>query len=58
MLSADYVLIAAVLLMVCANLYYGPRVARDRIAMQWGFDGNPTWYAPKRLYISGVFWLL
>jgi hypothetical protein len=22
-------------------------IKSDRIAMQWGFDGKPTWYAPK-----------
>ena len=53
MFPADDVLIAAVVLMVCANLYYGARIACDRIAMQWGLDGKPTWHAPKRLYLWG-----
>ena len=28
------------------------RVAADRIPMQWGFDGEPTWYAPR---VPGFF---
>jgi hypothetical protein len=53
MRPADCVLIAAVLGMICANLYYGPRITQSRIAMQWGLDGNPTWYAPKGLFLWG-----
>jgi apolipoprotein N-acyltransferase len=53
-LPADYVLIAAVALIACANLYYGPRIPQKRIAMQWGLDGKPTWYAPKSAYLWGI----
>lgn len=24
----------------------------DRLPMQWGLDGKPTWYAPRRLAVS------
>jgi hypothetical protein len=54
MLPADYVLVFAVVVITCANFYYGPRITQDRIAMQWGLDGKPTWYAPKRAYLWGI----
>jgi hypothetical protein len=34
MLPADYVFGLAVVLVVAFNLYFGPRIARERIAMQ------------------------
>lgn len=37
MLAADYVFGLAVAFIVGANLSYGPRIRRDRVAMQWGF---------------------
>jgi hypothetical protein len=51
MLRADPVFIAALAVMVGANLYFAPKVG-EQIAMQWGLDGNPTWYAPK----LGAMW--
>jgi hypothetical protein len=47
LLPADYVFGAAVALVVGCNLYFGPRIKRERVAMQWGSVGDPTWYAPK-----------
>ncbi len=47
MLAADYVFGAAVALVIGCNLYFGPRIERERVAMQWRSDGTPTWYAPK-----------
>lgn len=49
MLTADYVFWPALALMVACSLYYGPRIKSDRVAMQWGFDGRPTWHAPKQI---------
>ena len=49
MSAADYIFGIAVIVVIAASLYLGPRIKRDRIAMQWGFDGRPTWQAPKRL---------
>lgn len=54
MLPADYVFGSAVALVVACNLYFGPRIERDRIAMQWGSDGEPTWYAPKWVAMWGM----
>jgi hypothetical protein len=51
---ADYVFGAAVALVVGGNLYFGPRIKRERVAMQWGLDGKPTWYAPKRVALWGM----
>jgi hypothetical protein len=51
---ADYVFVAAVALVVGCNLYFGPRIKRERIAMQWGLDGKPTWYAPKQVALWGM----
>jgi hypothetical protein len=54
MLTADYVFAAAVLFVIGCNLYFGPRIGSERIAMQWGLDGKPTWYAPKQLALWGM----
>src|SRR5437763_418343 len=54
MLSADYAFWPAVAFIVVVNLYYGPRIRRDRMAMQWGLDGSPTWYAPKAVALWGM----
>lgn len=44
----------AVVFMVGCNFYFGPRIKADRIAMQWGFNGRPTWYAPKAVGLWGL----
>ena len=54
MLAADYVFWAAVAFIVWCNLYYAPRITSDRIAMQWGLDGKPTWFAPKAIALWGM----
>ncbi|AMN42683.1 DUF1648 domain-containing protein [Rhodoplanes sp. Z2-YC6860] len=53
MLAADLAFLAALAVMIGANLYFAPKVG-GRIAMQWGFDGKPTWYAPKRVAMWGM----
>jgi hypothetical protein len=30
-----------------AAFYFSKRIAAQKVPMQWGFDGQPTWYAPK-----------
>jgi hypothetical protein len=47
MLTADIVFFAALIVMAGCNLYFAPRIKADRIGMQWGFGGTPTWYAPR-----------
>jgi hypothetical protein len=47
MLPADYVFGLAVALIVTLNFYFGRRIEQDRIAMQWGRNGEPTWSAPN-----------
>jgi len=54
LLPADYVFAAAVALVIGCNLYFGPRIKRERVAMQWGLDGKPTWYAPKQMALWGM----
>ncbi len=54
MSAADYVFGAAVALVVGCNLYFGPRIKRERLAMQWRSDGTPTWYAPKWVALWGM----
>jgi hypothetical protein len=54
MLAADSVFWLAVALLVAANFYYGPRIRSARVPMQWGFDGKPTWHAPKTLALWGI----
>jgi hypothetical protein len=54
MLAADYMFWPAVAFIVGCNLYFWPRIRSDRMAMQWGFDGEPTWYAPKAVGLWGI----
>jgi hypothetical protein len=54
MLAADYAFIAALAFVIGCNLYFGPRITSDRVAMQWGFNGKPVWYAPKGLALWGM----
>jgi hypothetical protein len=54
MLAADYIFCAAILIVVGCNLYFGPRIKGERMAMQWGVDGRPTWSAPKQIALWGM----
>jgi hypothetical protein len=54
MLGADLLFWPVVAFLAACNLYFGPRIRSDRIAMQWGFDGEPTWYASKVVGLWGV----
>jgi hypothetical protein len=54
MLAADFVFLIAVGFVIACNLYFEPRIKSDRIAMQWGADGKPTWSAPKRVALWGM----
>lgn len=54
MLSADIFFLCALVGMIGCNLYGEPRIAGERVAMQWGFDGKPTWDAPKRIALWGM----
>lgn len=49
----DLAFLIALAVMVGLNLYFGPRIKGDRIAMQWSFRGKPTWYASK---LAGMWW--
>ena len=49
MLPANYLFAASLVFIVACNLYFGRRIASDRVAMQWGLHGRPNWYAPKQL---------
>lgn len=44
-----FIFVVALLAMVACSLYLGPRIQGDWIAMQWGFDRKPNWYAPKAI---------
>jgi hypothetical protein len=57
-LPADYVFGSAIALVVACNFYFGPRIGRDRVAMQWGSNGKPTWYAPKWLALWGMVFFM
>ncbi|MCK1521359.1 MULTISPECIES: DUF1648 domain-containing protein [unclassified Bradyrhizobium] len=54
MLPADYVFGFALAMVGALNFYFGPRIEGERIAMQWDPNGQPTWYAPKRLAMWGM----
>jgi heme/copper-type cytochrome/quinol oxidase subunit 2 len=55
LLSADYVFVAAIAIVIGCNFYFGPRIRRERIAMQWGSDGKPTWHA--RRWVA-LWWMI
>lgn len=54
MLAGDVVFCAALAAVIGINLVYGPRITADRVAMQWGLNGQPTWSAPKLLALWGM----
>lgn len=54
MFSADLVFWPIVALLAAGNLYFGPRIRSDQIAMQWGVDGRPTWHASKAVGLWGM----
>jgi hypothetical protein len=54
MSAADFVFGAAVAFVIACNIYFAPRIKGGRVAMQWGLDGKPTWYAPKWLALWGM----
>lgn len=54
MLAADYIFCAALLTVIGCNLYFGPRIKAERIPMQRGLDGKPTWSAPKQIALWGT----
>jgi hypothetical protein len=46
-MMADYAFWPAIVFMALCSLYCRTRIKSNRMAMQWGFDGKPTWSAPK-----------
>ena len=54
MYPADYLFGAALAFVIGGNIYFGPRLAGDRIAMQWDSNGRATWYAPKWVALWGT----
>lgn len=54
MLTADLVFWPVVAFLIACNLRFGPRITSRQIAMQWGFDGRPTWYASKAVGLWGM----
>jgi hypothetical protein len=59
-MMADYAFWPAIAFMALCSLYFRTRIKSSRIAMQWGFDGKPTWSAPKAvgLWFTVAFALL
>jgi hypothetical protein len=54
MMIADYAFWCAIAVMAGCSLYYEPRIKSDRMAMQWGLDGKPTWSAPKAIGLWAI----
>jgi hypothetical protein len=53
-MMADYVFWAAIAVMIAASIFFAPRIARDRIVMQWALDGRPVWHGPRWLGLWGL----
>ena len=54
MYPADYVFGAAIAFVIGCNIYFGPRLTSDRIAMQWDLNSRATWHAPKWVALWGM----
>lgn len=52
---ADVVFCAALAAVIGINLVCSPGIKGDRVAMQWGADGKPTWSAPKAM---ALWWMV
>lgn len=53
MASGNLICIAIVLLMAAMSWRADRRLRHvERLPMQWGFNGKPTWYAPRRLALA------
>lgn len=39
--------LAAIAVISAINLIYGGSIKTEKVPMQWGIDGQPTWFAPK-----------
>ncbi len=37
----------ALIVMAAVSISFAGRITAPRLPMQWGFDGKPTWYAPR-----------
>jgi len=53
-MMADYAFWPAITFMAGCSLYLRAPIKSDRMAMQWGFDGKPTWSAPKAIGVWGT----
>jgi hypothetical protein len=49
----DLVFFCALVFMAGANILLSASITAERVPMQWGFDGKPTWYAPKIVGVWG-----
>lgn len=53
MTFGDVFCLAAVLLMIALSWRANRQLhGVDRLPMQWGFDGKPTWFAPRRIALA------
>jgi hypothetical protein len=46
--------ILSLAVIAASSLHFGGRIAMSKIPMQWGTDGNPTWYAARTI---GLWWM-
>lgn len=46
-LAAQGFYLGALAVMAGINVYAAPRIATERVPMQWNLSGDPTWYASK-----------
>ena len=51
--AVDIVFVLALIVMAGCSLHFAPRIPTSRVPMQWGFDGAPTWYAPRLVGLWG-----
>ena len=53
---ADLVFSLAAVTVPLVSLRFMPLIKDQKVAMQWGSDGEPIWHAPKWLALWGPLW--
>jgi hypothetical protein len=59
-MQADAAFVIALFTMAGLSFYFARHIRTARVPMQWGLDGQPTWFAPRTAGLWGplVFALL
>jgi hypothetical protein len=48
------IFVLSLVVIAASSFHFGGRIVTPKIPMQWGIDGNPTWYAARTI---GLWWM-